>query len=988
MFLRIFILIFIFCASALAENVDEDSLDSKTLDPAEWNSDSLAEDRIKLQKMSIEEIEGNHPEVKKNYLVLAKVEALKDLSKNKICITEDSLIDFRAAPNSALLKVDLYEKNNIARIFSKALKYLIRKNENEEIKELYKKVEEAELEEDIKKLIFELEKLATFEKIDYENKEYNKVYNDVLLAIMDVLERFDTDLYKNKKRIFDKSHSLVRFFINMDKALKLISVKYMTEQTISKIRANLENRLNSITGQTKLGATLSVPVASNVNVDIEAVVSTDSFGSSSISFFTSSNSAKVQVGSTVNFLMTKLGVSAGIEKVSTNIFYSLEQVMDDFASDPSLHDQFHLSFLNEATKKRSDMQDVEKDLLKKMGELDGMLKIFGALPQVVNLNWLDITKSKFIDKSKETIGIGELKASLPALADLGISLKSEYSHKTYTKFASQLSVLKEDCLPIDGLDIEALEEIIGAKYNLARPQKNPKFKKNNKKEPEFIALMPDAGMLLGHLRSYVKVIEEINNPSPDSDMKELKNKKHMYEDLLSPKQKLFSREGRSGVLKSCMLTAAALRSEDKEEEHTSIYKNIYFELTRLLKLQAFSTNSENSKISSTKNTIASNVDCSINKLSAKVSFPIPVVGDLSVNMTRQVVKDSPIEDENGKYMIMNFSLPLASVGVIGMPSTQRKLAKIFHKASKSEKIKLDLRDFLLVGEAFKLITSKSLGSTSKLVVMGQGINLGVNLSWTGSSQFEFTWRYIEDDLYDVTPLPGHDVIFREGGYWTLINSSISTSFDVLTAFGQVEKNIGTNSYYDFISRYNALRLGFEDSGTQVNTAYEVLKNDQYKKLLLVFRNSAKKDSDALFELQKIYNKILENIPDKDISIIKECTEIFDKFLNSCKKLDAICISEAESKENLESKENSEDESDEYEAAEVNEDAEVDDDNEKQKEEILDYDYDSNQNISVLSEEGGRQMDESLKYLYKILELNYRYSYKIHYDKSYENADKH
>lgn len=917
------------------------------------------------------------PKNNQYYMVDAKLDALKILCDSNVRLTRESLADFANYPDSAVLKVDLYEGVNIVHIFLKTLKYLTQKTKNEETNKLYEKLKKTKgALEALNVLIRGFEELATLDFLDCADTEFVGSYAKVVGEINSVLLKLEGNG-------FDKKHSLVRLLKNMQKALELIFIRYNTEKTLNIVRKNLENRVTTMTGASKIGGSLSIPVAANVSVDVEAVVSRTSYGGSSVAFFTASKSGKIQVGSTLNLVAAKLKGSVGVEKISSDIFFSLEQMMDDFSQNSSLHKEVHLAFLNDATKKRSNMQDAEKELLRIMAELEGMIKIFSGLPQIVNLNWVDITKSKSTDTSNESIGIAEIKASTPILLDLGISLKGETSKKTYTRFTSQLEIVSEDCLPKNGLDEKTFKDILGKKYDMSES-------------------LPDANLLLGHLRSYVGVLEELINPPNGASKGELEKKKHMYEGLLAPKSSGLFREGRNGVFQAALVTAVVLRSKEKDASRMSVYKNIYYELSKLLKLAGFSKNSKTAALKSTKSDVGLTADCKINRLSAKLSFPVPVAGDISVNMTRQSVKNSPFQDENGKYMITNFSLPLASVGIIGMGSTQKKLAKIFKKVKslkKLKELKVDLKDFILVGEAFRLLTSENLKKTSSLIVMGTSINLGVNLSWTGTSQFEFTWRYIEPNTPDDKALPGEKLVERPNGMWSLISSSVSTSLDLLTAFGKIEKKIGTDSYYDFVSRYNSFRIGFDDVKSNVNTAYEVLKGNQYNQLVLLFRNTVRKDSkalknsNALFELQGIYNRILSNLNSE--SEIDACNKVFKKFLDNCAALDKICREEAEalqdSNEDAEENEEKEtvagiddEEEDTSDDGKEDDGSDEDEESDDEEEEAFDADdYDEHQNDGVLSSKAAAKMNEALKCLDTILEMNYKYNYSVHYKNAYK-----
>ena len=84
------------------------------------------------------------------------------------------------------------------------------------------------------------------------------------------------------------------------------------------------------------------------------------------------------------------------------------------------------------------------------------------------------------------------------------------------------------------------------------------------------------------------------------------------------------------------------------------------------------------------------------------------------------------------------------------------------------------------------------------------------------------------------------------------------------------------------SKFNALSLGKEDSEFGESTATNSLLKGQSGQLLKLFRNIATMKTNAAFELQDIYNKLINQSKTKGER--KEYETLFADFIEACKDL--------------------------------------------------------------------------------------------------------
>jgi hypothetical protein len=272
---------------------------------------------------------------------------------------------------------------------------------------------------------------------------------------------------------------------------------------------------------------------------------------------------------------------------------------------------------------------------------------------------------------------------------------------------------------------------------------------------------------------------------------------------------------------------------------------------------------------------------------------------------RKTVDGSPFLQDNGKCLTLKFTLPLSSVGLVGMEILKKKCKNVFDKTKDKKndtKAANILGDFAEMGKFFAVDGAKagisavqhSIEASESKIPLGLSLKNPLGISFSGSSDFTFVWTYVPSiNTLSSKPLPTQTkVLENRKGRWVLdfatITSSVNTSSSIpiplklSTSVGKLSKRTGTNTFHDLFSKFNALSLGKADSKSNATTAIDSLLSGQSGQMLKIFQNVGKMEN-AAFELQTLYNDLLQSISSE--SEKKKCETLFKNFIEACIALD-------------------------------------------------------------------------------------------------------
>jgi len=95
--------------------------------------------------------------------------------------------------------------------------------------------------------------------------------------------------------------------------------------------------------------------------------------------------------------------------------------------------------------------------------------------------------------------------------------------------------------------------------------------------------------------------------------------------------------------------------------------------------------------------------------------------------------------------------------------------------------------------------------------------------------------------------------------------------------------IGTDTLGYLTARFNAFSIGLQDSKNAMSPWY-TLKRKQRKRLIELLQNITDNESNVVYELQNMYNSIMDNIGERNTTNLKECTKLFEYFSSACDDL--------------------------------------------------------------------------------------------------------
>ena len=121
-----------------------------------------------------------------------------------------------------------------------------------------------------------------------------------------------------------------------------------------------------------------------------------------------------------------------------------------------------------------------------------------------------------------------------------------------------------------------------------------------------------------------------------------------------------------------------------------------------------------------------------------------------------------------------------------------------------------------------------------------------------------------------------------------LDSSLGKDFDLAdlsyaSSVGKETIIIGTDTFGYLTSRYDAFSLGLKDSKDALSPWY-AFKDKHKDRLMALLENIANEQSNIIFELQGMYNTIMDNIGEDDKKTSKKCTKLFKNFISACEEL--------------------------------------------------------------------------------------------------------
>jgi hypothetical protein len=818
-------------------------------------------------------------------------------------------------------KLDLFNGCNLANVTKKAIEFFLRPESASEYFEdmpfifgTYHLPEEIRRNPNLEsKLVEIVEYLNTFpEKTSATEDCLSKLYEmRSLLMEAHNLVACDTNITAD--------NAFAKFIQGSIKAINVIVADSIAKKVFQEFRSQSETEL------LKKNTAASISMESSVgwgafSLSISGSLDTkQGIGANSLYEISHSGNLSIGVGAKTPGDVLSLSLEAGATLTYTTLFHSIEQMFDTGQLKGIISEE-----TSQKLSTRSALQNAERRLLSVMGnDVEGFLKMIGIVPFDTYVEWPHLTKAEAPMTSTALGGELAISAGVKSFTQLGMEISRSYTGTNYKKSRFFLSLLDNDSRPADNLTAKDIKRIIGKQYDFSR-----KLLKSSTRNVDVLVPMY---ILSGDLRGYVSIVQELaaleqskdsksqelailKKPQDSKSIKELKQgikklkkgikelteRKHGYESRLSP-QHAFTSEGRLGVLKTYIVTAAMLSQHARTTEEITLCKKMFLELKKLESLLEFSKDE-----SSRSGTFIQNANYSliVNGISGTMK-----VDKCSITCDYSEYSNSPFLDENGKYLSFAITIPFSAVGSVAIQRIKDYISgKVFTEQEVNDRIVNGVKhiatDVLNWTEASKLLELETDLSVESPLKVGPSVS--------GSTKISAQSMWIEPNEHghnSLKSLPGKELMVRNFPHLVIqcyksstsikagvggkveglvpipgvtVGGSVSVSH---TTTGPIIIKLGTHTISYVLSKFNIWQMGVNEPKEKTSTAWEALKKNNRDAFSEILKNIAEDGSEPFYELQCLYNDILKNV-DADTDLGKQCTKLFGKLLKNCKDFSA------------------------------------------------------------------------------------------------------
>lgn len=812
-----------------------------------------------LEKFSIDGYTSS-----KNY------DAVKQLTQYEIALPDAILSEFEAGNYDGILKVNLFEYNNLVTAIKRALNSALDANATEAYNQGTNNffMSSGNIRQRIESVPGLLQVIGSVLAELNSNEEEDEESDRQLRVLKLIKEAYDLACANPN---LGENHQFTRFLRGASRALRVVMVSRATDEFMEKNREYIENSAQKTSKS--MGA--SVNVKSNIDgVNLGSSISASkSEGGSDAGLYVISFGGGLKANVGVGFGKISVNGGLGANITRSAVFFSLEQLLDESIRKGKSIIPFEPEIVKKLLKHREKLQKLERDLMSVFkDDFEAFLRMLSLIPGSVSVEMPDITKSAIVGH------VTNIKSSVEASASfldyVGFKIAAEMNAKIQEKIGGWLTLVSDDFSPADGLSVKYITDFIGKKYDFSQ--------KYGSRSDEVTLLQ-----IVTYLRNYVEVLSTLaSNPSD----KEASKRKHEIEDLWLPGGRGITSEGREGVLKSMIVTLANLRETTSQDRHIEIFKQGYNEASKLVKLFEFSKDKKDKKGTYRKTTVADNKG-----FTATLSLP----QGISIALTYSDNKGNTFQENNGKYIQIDFSIPFNIGAIIGIKMIQDKLSKASaqwgqERGRDTEQMREAL---LLATDILSQVGTLSIGDSLSMKILGQSV-FTVQMTRIDGNAGEQNVRGLPK--YEGTPRkkgapkPRYETIFKDKNAWVIqyIQSAATTTTNVDAglisankSFSKKEKFAQDNTMTYIRSKYNTYAIGLKDKSpatNELNSPLVAFENEQAGPLGKLFLNITDLNSNVRYELQCMYNEIMDNISGSKDE--ENCSDVFAEFIKSCEDL--------------------------------------------------------------------------------------------------------
>lgn len=697
-----------------------------------------------------------------------------------------------------------------------------------------------------------------------------------------------------------KSNVFFKFISSLRNAYAAKVSRKIAYQILKDSRNKVETTMGSQTSSKEASVSHKTP-AGGWNIGISVGVQNNE-STSEKSFYKIDNSGNIGVSlgtGLKNFLSADASYNLGFTQ--SLIFYSLEQFLDTCSKNGKISSvELREPEIKKIINSRKEMQKKEKSILSQMQtSIEWFLKASETVPQNLIFEWPEVTYSSPADVQKSVVQKCEVNAAASCLAAAGASVTTEYQTIDTSMKHSYLNLIEDDCSASNYIkDSDKIASFLKQekvkKYKEIKDYFESYFKKiitdKNVHKSDVMSIL--VSNITGDLHRYNTILSILADENSSDEQRD--SNKSLKKEIEKKWLGNFSK-GRLNMLKTAIAISSYLRDFADNEEEINLFKQLYSEIEHLAKMQVFAKD-----FSGKRTHFSTSQSSRVRSAEGQFSFDLPVLGTSYINACYSDSKGDAYFDTS-KDITVKIQLPMVGDALLGDYSIRNQIKNLLTKLSEKNNYESEMfkKTLTIIDDNFedvlkemgvkRLTSIPGVFSTNKYMILNYFLT---KTDKTNPNQ-------------KTLPLPGCDeVISKDKDCWALklikrIDSTVSNlsvgvsnhSSNLSHLIGKTSSIIGSDTLAFITSRYNVFQTGLLESGEDENYLWDSFKENQMKQFKDLFLNISNKNKNVRYELQSIWNQLVNTTktdktltPKQKNEIIKESEISFKEFLENCDKL--------------------------------------------------------------------------------------------------------
>ena len=269
-------------------------------------------------------------------------------------------------------------------------------------------------------------------------------------------------------------------------------------------------------------------------------------------------------------------------------------------------------------------------------------------------------------------------------------------------------------------------------------------------------------------------------------------------------------------------------------------------------------------------------------LDGSFNIKIPIVGEMSTSFEYECSEGN--EDDAEEEFEMEIALPILNGRVLALPEALKEISNVGAVLAKQGKNSQAAQ----IGEALKKVSKyvsrANVDSSSALMASEQKKLIGQK-DYASIKAYLIKIPKTINGQYNE-PIPGNeDIIIKNKDKWVLKNIKISKTYKKSIGFACSAQRkhviiLGDNTLSYIKDRYNVYGQS-RQGDIKENPLWQNFKNAHIKEIKKMFKNMSRMESNIIYELQDMYNKIIELNPNNHELKNKLSNSVFN-FIIKCK----------------------------------------------------------------------------------------------------------